>query len=546
MKLVTLRKPSPEAKKAATEYVRDIFFAKLMLFIALIPLAIAGLFELPHLFEPADSRIHVAPILVGIATGSFFWSVALLCLAIVAYYVPLFGPACAAPIHRGLWQATMFTVGLLIDALVLTPRIFLGSVVDSLSQSQPTAPQTLFSRKHNIVLLCLIVPLAVATYLAWRPFYTGYIADARTAYRAKHEITPEEQERWAYFDEEIREALQANTLDQAFGSLSGLRHSVAHLPYKDERHRRDADVCIDTAEAHLAACHTGNQTHPDFWKAKYSDAVSDIPKYGGGNEIQQNPVIDPILLGGMYATPTESLLPPPKVTDQRASNTNSVTPSNGTQSPFQTEPLAPANREALEPPSRQTPDKESLLSAPTSPTQPNPRESTSTAVPERSRTNARRVAEPTLPATTPENATEDAPPNPFQKGTTWTGTSLQVSDGGINSANDGIQIQVELSITRHDAEGFEGTVRNPSVIDAQGRRVRWGATASATGTYQNGEVTIRTTPRSVPAGTVLLPGTWTGTVEDGVFSGEFRGPNNSLSDITLQLRTAPQRRSPTK
>lgn len=456
MNLITLGPPDQDAIDAASKYVRIIVICKLFLSAIIIPIAIVAFFELPYVFDAFRTELRITPILRSALLGTFCIAVGLFCLKAFAVYVPVFGPVCGAPIHFRLWHSAMFAVGLLLDAMVLTPRMFLGSTIESLSPSTPPSNlQPLFSRQTHARLFLLIPLFAGAFYLCWHPGYSDFVAQARQQRRAE----------LASFEE---------------------------------------------------------------WRATLDEKLRPSPG----------------TIAPADSTAFESLLPPPRVADQRASNTNSVTPSNGTPGPFQSEALAPANRETPKLTSRQTSDKESLLSAPTSPPEQNPRESKSTAVPEPPRTRARRVAEPASPAETAEKETEDALPNPFQKGTTWTGTSLQVSDG-INPANDGIQIQVELSITRHDAEGFEGTVRNPSVIDAQGRRVRWGATASARGTYQNGEVTIRTTPRTVPAGTVLLPGTWTGTVEDGVFSGEFRGPNNSLSEVTLQLRVAPQRRGST-
>jgi hypothetical protein len=152
-----------------------------------------------------------------------------------------------------------------------------------------------------------------------------------------------------------------------------------------------------------------------------------------------------------------------------------------------------------------------------------------------------------LTSSTHEEKAPAKPDNPFQTGTTWSGTSFQISDGGVNPrTNDGAQFQVELTIKRHDAKQFEGLIRYPQVIDAQGRRVRWGATSSIHGTYQDGNVTLRATPDFVPAGTILLPGTWTGTVEDSTFTGESRGNNNSRSEFTLRQRPATKRSMPNK
>lgn len=548
MKQITLEKPSREANEAATRYVRDIFFAKLMLFIAVIPIAIVGLFELPHLFEPADSKLHVAPILASLAIGSSYWAVALLCLAIFANYVPLFGPVCAAPIHRGLWHATMFAVGLLVDALVFTPRIFLGSVIDSLSQPQTTTANILFSRQTTLLLLGLIVPLAGATYLVWHPLYSDYIAHARNDYETKYylNLTIDERDRWEHFDALVREALNARTSDEALSHLTGLSRAVAYLPYRDERDRSDAANHLDSMADRILKS-PADENHPAHWSKVLPDLHS-LRRYIPKQPEIPGPVIDSVALAESlkYATPSQSNLVPSQSPSPPVASTNTFTSTDEIPGPFQSEVSPPQRREPSTLDSTPTASMESLLPSATTPPQKQPVPASRTAS-QPTQSIAKSAEPPNTPAATPDELAADVPPNPFEKGTTWTGLSLQISDGGINpQVNDGAKIEIELSVKRHDADQFEGIVRCPWATTAQGRRVRWGATASARGTYQDGEVTIKTTPLHVPAGTVLSPGTWTGTVSEGVFTGEFHGPNNSLSEVTLQLRAVPRRRSQAK
>lgn len=108
-------------------------------------------------------------------------------------------------------------------------------------------------------------------------------------------VTLDERMRWSYFREEIDGALQAKTLNDAFSGLTGLKHSVHYLPYKDERHRRDAYLCLETAGNHLNACETGGRTHPNYWRSELSKALSDIPTYAGRlEETPPMPIIDPL------------------------------------------------------------------------------------------------------------------------------------------------------------------------------------------------------------------------------------------------------------
>jgi hypothetical protein len=107
-------------------------------------------------------------------------------------------------------------------------------------------------------------------------------------------VTPDERIRWFYFAEEIDETLQAQTLDEAFSGLTGLRHSVYYLPYKDDRHEFDANVCLDAAENHIIACETDGRTHPKYWRDELAKELSEIPKYAGRpDETPPPPILDP-------------------------------------------------------------------------------------------------------------------------------------------------------------------------------------------------------------------------------------------------------------
>lgn len=545
MSLITLGPPDRDAIDAASSHVRAIFSGKLLLSALIIPIAIAALFELPHIFDHAESQFKATPILAILTLGSFYLVVGLFGLKVFAVYFPVFGPVCGAPIHSKLWHSTMFAVGLLLDAMVLTPRIFLGSAMDSLSQPQPTtAPNALFSKHTNTLLLILIVPFAAITYLAWRPFYTNFIAQSRAEYESKHyfNLTADELNSWYEFDDQIRRASDAQTFEEALNHVYGLRRVVAYLPYREEQHRRMANDRLDWAESHLNTSLGTKRTHPDLWRPEFRNIIAGVSRHIPQRAEIPGPIIDPMPSSKnfTYATPTESLLPPAQ--DYLAANSNSVR-SEATEVPFQAESAPPASRtrRRLEP----TPAPATDI-PPSTPT-PLPQESSESPpqqVPQPSHSITKQTKQPTTPAASPEQLPADVPPNPFQKGTVWTGVSLQVSDGGINPQdNDGAQIGLELTIKQYDGEQFEGTVRCPWATTAQGRRVNWGATASARGTYRNGEITIKTTPLHVPAGTVLLPGIWTGTVSDGVFSGEFRGDNDSFSEITLRRRGATNRRS---
>ncbi len=546
MELIPLGIPAEDDSKAASRHLRTIFFCKFLLFAAVLPIAIAALFELPHIYDRAESQLQATPILAIITLGSIYLAIGLFCLKAFALYFPVFGPLCGAPIHFALWHSTMFTIGLLFDAMVLTPRILLGSAIDWVWRPEAIIPDDyLFTRKAS-ALLVLLAPIAVATCLVWHPFYTDYVARARAEYETKHyfNLTVDELNWWYEFDDEIRRALNAQTFDEALASVEGLREVVAYLPYRDEKHRRKANEQLDWAESHLNTSLGTRRTHPDLWQPQFRNILAGVTRYHPQRAEIPEPHIDPMPFDESlkYATPSETLLPPPEAANHLAANTNPVTPSEVSESPFQTESPGQANRTRPPRESTLTPENEPPESTPTRPPQ-KPSESAPKSAPEPSQSNANPVERTTSPVATADDLAADVPPNPFQKGTTWTGMSLQISDGGINpQVNDGAKIEIELSIKQHDADQFEGIVRCPWATTAQGRRVRWGATASARGTYQDGEVTIETKPLHVPAGTVLLPGTWTGTVSEDVFSGEFRGNNNGLSEITLKKRGATNRR----
>lgn len=127
-----------------------------------------------------------------------------------------------------------------------------------------------YSRSSPFRPLFFIIPIAALIYMVW----PGSGADHQTV----EPLTPHERMRWSYFHEEVDEASQVQTLDEAFAALMGLRHSVNYLPYKIERHRRDANGCLDTAESHLSACHVQRREHPSYWRAELTKALREIPK----------------------------------------------------------------------------------------------------------------------------------------------------------------------------------------------------------------------------------------------------------------------------
>lgn len=142
-----------------------------------------------------------------------------------------------------------------------------------------------FSRRSHLRLLLFIVPIAALIYMVW--------PTSGKDHQAVESPTLDERIQWSNFQDAIDETLQVQTLDDASQALTGLRHFVSYLPYKDERHERDANFCLATAENHLLACHTQGRTHPNHWRAELTEALATIPRYAGRlDNTPPPPIID--------------------------------------------------------------------------------------------------------------------------------------------------------------------------------------------------------------------------------------------------------------
>ncbi len=155
----------------------------------------------------------------------------------------------------------------------------------------PHPSEVFFARKSGFPLSLLLIPIAVICAGLY-VFSVVYGAASREEIQTT-DMTIDERIRWSYFHEEVDEASQVQTLDDAFQALRGIRHSVNYLPYKIERHRRDANGCLDTAADHLSACNVQRRDHPSYWRAELTKALKEIPKEAGRlDNTPPPPIID--------------------------------------------------------------------------------------------------------------------------------------------------------------------------------------------------------------------------------------------------------------
>src|SRR5262249_25281665 len=133
--------------------------------------------------EPYDLR--TSPILVTAAKESLYIITALVVLGLIVTYVPLID-ILALPFLGGLFHLTLFIIGLLLEILFVTPRIFLGSFIDSfLLPATATPDEGLLSRKGNVGLLVLAVSVAAITSVVWLPSYNKLTAEGHEYFEQK-------------------------------------------------------------------------------------------------------------------------------------------------------------------------------------------------------------------------------------------------------------------------------------------------------------------------------------------------------------------------
>lgn len=130
--------------------------------------------------------------------------------------------------------------------------------------------------------------------------------------------------------------------------------------------------------------------------------------------------------------------------------------------------------------------------------------------------------------------------HPFVSNSIWKGYSRQLRSDGQNADNEGISIEIVLSVFEADDTSFSGNITYTRVRDLEGTVHKWGAQASYSARVRGGEVALRSQPTKVPAGTALEPTTYTfnvaGFKEGGRLKGTFRGGRGSTGSVQLELQ----------
>jgi len=86
--------------------------------------------------------------------------------------------------------------------------------------------------------------------------------------------------RHQYWLEEIGEAREVRTLEEAFIAARSLRHSVPQLTYYTESERARLDFALDALEAGLVASETAGRTARGDWYAEYLAGLSRVNLQG--------------------------------------------------------------------------------------------------------------------------------------------------------------------------------------------------------------------------------------------------------------------------
>ncbi len=146
----------------------------------------------------------------------------------------------------------------------------------------------------------------------------------------------------------------------------------------------------------------------------------------------------------------------------------------------------------------------------------------------------------TTPATrTATNRRPTTPQNVWtpRAGQTISGSSNQVSDGGVNAANNNAVLNRELRIDSVSADGrrFFGVVTY-TTYRVGGQTKYWGATAHAHGTIDGDRVTLDIDRAIyVPPGTFLSPGSCSGRIANRQIHGTWRAENGAYGNFDFQL-----------
>lgn len=271
------QKADREANRAAFRYVRWIFVAKLLLFGVVAPLAVISLYELRStLFrsEVFDSR--TTPLLFGSSRGfvsiiSGFFFLGLFCI------VPFFGELFGKPMFSIATYLTCYAVGLLLDVLLVVPRIFLGSFIDSvLLRAEPTSGEVLLSRKTSILLVLLTVGTMLAAGLVLGLVHREWVARGREYFQEQKVQRMLAGEDWDRLKEHIKDVESAQTIEAAVSGLTLLKSVAANFKALSERRKFYVLSAAGSAEDHLLESLRYGRTSPEEWKPRLKEDLRQI------------------------------------------------------------------------------------------------------------------------------------------------------------------------------------------------------------------------------------------------------------------------------
>lgn len=143
--------------KCLYRHLRVIIAVKLLLAAALLPVAWTLLTEVAYSLDTAfsptlDFEEHLAPVFKIVFHAAVFFIASLLLLLCVGALVPFLGEALAQPLFVYLIISVLTFIGVLIDILIVIPRIFIAATLDLLlfrRLATTSTPPTGYARRKS-------------------------------------------------------------------------------------------------------------------------------------------------------------------------------------------------------------------------------------------------------------------------------------------------------------------------------------------------------------------------------------------------------------